>query len=378
MLLEENDIRKIVLECVRKILNEGISDITYHFTSIHSCIKILTKNAFFLTLSSNQSDSYDNKRLFYLSTQRGRNKNLGYAGHYSGCVRIQLNGNVLMQNYAGKPVDYWGASMGKQSYYKQDRDYPQSFATKQTHHNFEMEDRLLSYQSVIENANKYITRIDVFIDPRLYKKEVAKKNNNTEYLNRIEQEIESDKYQAMAVYVLAKRLGIPVFVYTSLNDFNFMTENNINTEMEEIYHNDHNIKQEPDYRDKPLYKSAMKFKDRTTKLNIITALMSICFNTNYVRYIKGELPQETMQEIALVLKKFNLQRYTSSVLDELKKLRESFSELCHLLSSTVNLPLRKLNTEMDDDEANNIMMLGAYVLKKYNCTNFDSLAKQKP
>ncbi len=378
MLLKENDIRKIVFECVKKILDEGISDITYHFTSIQSCAKILTKNKFFLSLSSNKSDAYDNKRLFYLSTQRGRNKDIGYAGHYGTCVRIQLDGDALRQNYAGKPIDYWGVNLGKQSYYKQDDNYPMSFQTKQTHHNFEMEDRVFSYKPYIDNANKYITRIDVYIDPRQTKKDVANKNNNTEYMSRIEKEIDADKYQAMSVYMLGKRRGVPVFVYTNLNDFNFMTENNINTEIEELYQNDYNIQQEPDYRDKPLYKSSMEIRNHAVKLNVITALINVCFDINYVKYTNRGIPQNIIQEIALLLKRFNLQGYTSSVLNELKKSSESYSELCHLLSSTVNLPIRRLNTEIGDDESNDIMMLAAYVLKKHGCTNFDDLAKQKP
>jgi hypothetical protein len=241
-----------------------------------------------------------------------------------------------------------------------------------------MEDRIFSYKPVIENANKYITRIDVFINPQQSKKDVAVKNNNTEYMNRIEKEIDADKYQAMSIYILGKRNRIPVHVYTNLNDFNFMTENDINTEMQERYENDYKMIQEPNNSDKVLNKSWDEIRNRTTKLNIIAALMNICFDTNTIKYVNGTIPQNIIQQIALILKRFNLQGYTAQVINELKKSRDNFNELCHLLSSTVNLPIRKLNTEIGDDESNNIMMLAAYVLKKYNCTNFDTLARQKP
>lgn len=52
------------------------------------------------------------RNCFYLSTQRSRNKELGYAGHLGSCVRIQLDGKKIMEKYSGKPIDYWGASMG--------------------------------------------------------------------------------------------------------------------------------------------------------------------------------------------------------------------------------------------------------------------------
>ena len=99
MNFSQEDIKQMVSECVKKILSEGISNITYHFTSLESCIDILKLNSFNLTMSSNKSDTYDNKKLFYLSTQRSRNKELGYAGHLGSCVRIQLDGKKIMEKY---------------------------------------------------------------------------------------------------------------------------------------------------------------------------------------------------------------------------------------------------------------------------------------
>ena len=48
--IDLNDIKQMVSECVKKILSEGISNITYHFTSLESCIDILKLNSFNLTI----------------------------------------------------------------------------------------------------------------------------------------------------------------------------------------------------------------------------------------------------------------------------------------------------------------------------------------
>lgn len=67
----QEDIKQMVSECVKKILSEGISNITYHFTSLESCIDILKLNSFNLTMSSNKSDVYDNKKLFlFINTKK--------------------------------------------------------------------------------------------------------------------------------------------------------------------------------------------------------------------------------------------------------------------------------------------------------------------
>ena len=147
--ITEAQLGNIIKERLKKVLNEGISDTTYHFTSLESCVYILKNNSFNLTMSSNRSDAYDNKRLFYLSTQRGRSKDIGYAGHLRSCVRIQLDGNALRTKYAGKPIDYWGASMGKQIYYNDDISTKGMTSAKQHHPNFEMEDRIFSYEPTI-------------------------------------------------------------------------------------------------------------------------------------------------------------------------------------------------------------------------------------
>lgn len=40
-------------------------------------------------------------------------------------------------------------------------------------------------------------------------------------------------------------------------------------------------------------------------------------------------------------------------------------------------PIRKLNTEIpNNDDSNRIMRLGAYILRKYKCSNFNDLSRK--
>lgn len=351
--ITEAQLGNIIKECLKKVLNEGISDTTYHFTSLGSCADILKSNSFNLTMSSNRSDAYDNKRLFYLSTQRGRSKDIGYASHLSSCVRIQLDGNALRTKYAGKPIDYWGDSMGKQVYYDDDIYGKGMTSTKQHHPNFEMEDRIFSYEPTIDNAAKYINRIDVYIKTD---------TNDTERLN-------SEKETAVIIWALGKRNEIPVYIYGSLKDFDFMTDNTMNNEIEQLYKDDFHAKTERDYSDQPLYRAYKDISHKNTYVTILLHLLNVLSN--------GEIFKKDKNAFALVsntLQKFGLEQYRPSVMSELKRSRGyDFNESCELLAHTSNVPIKKLNTEHPYEDSNRIMRLGAWILKNKGVSNFDQL-----
>lgn len=356
MKIDLNDIKQMVSECVKKILSEGISTTTYHFTSLQSCIDILRLNSFNLTLSSNKSDAYDNKRLFYLSTQRSRNKELGYAGHLGSCVRIQLDGKKIMEKYTGKPIDYW-ASMGKQSYYNPEYDstYGKGFGrVKQTHHNFEMEDRIFSYEPTIQNASSYINRIDVYIDG-------------------LQNRINIEKDYAISIYVLSVRNDIPVYIYNNLKDFNMMTNNVINNEIKDLYKNDFHARKEMEYKDYDRYKISKDFQVQNKNVEILKHVLNVLSN--------GKIFDGSNDSYALInktLKQFGLEKYVAPVINDIKKSwGSSFEESCGLLSNTINTPIRKLNTDHPSEESNRIMKLGVYVLRKHKVSNFDDLRRKQ-
>ena len=347
------EINEIVSECVKKILLERISAISYHFTSLYSCINILKNNEFRLTLSSNYSDSYDKKRLFYLSTQRSANKDLGYANKLGSCVRIQLDGDIINQNYHGKPIDYW---KDKQLYYSHDYEscYGKGFSnSKKYHTSFEMEDRIFSYNPTIENASKYIKRIDVLLSDM--RKDL----------------IDRERDEAITIYMLCRRDGINANIYNNLKDFNFMTDNNINDEIKKEY-DDGNIYINTNFTNSERYKISHEiFSKNHQYITILEHLFNIL--TDGKIYNKS---QEIYSFIADTLEKFGLKQYITPLIKQLQKsYGTNYKESASLLSNTVNAPIRRLNHDFPDDEdSNRIMKFGSYVLKNKNASNFDEIS----
>lgn len=150
-----------------------------------------------------------NSKLFYLSTTRTKYQSFGYSRKFSdNAARIEFDGEKLNNDFSATLYSYWGSSMGKPTYLKNDdkgltRD-------KQEYVRDEAEDRLLSHQGVIEVAHKYIKRIDIIITDRSEK-------NRINYLN---------------VYnILRSRYRNIVFVYDNLEDFNKQNNNTINDQI---------------------------------------------------------------------------------------------------------------------------------------------------
>lgn len=145
----------------KKNLNESISSIVYHFTSIDACIDILESNKFFLTLSyGNEDEKGRDDRLFYMSTTRQANGYLGYQNYMDYSTRICLDGDKLNNNYKGTPFNYF-KKQGKQ---KHIGSKLHDFSYQQRSSFDESEDRIWSYSPTINNAKKYIKEIDVYTD----------------------------------------------------------------------------------------------------------------------------------------------------------------------------------------------------------------------
>ena len=185
----------------RQLVNEGLSQLLYHFTSIRAAFNICNENTiYFQSAYAKEADNYDNKRKFYLSCTRIFNSHVGYSNKFNfgeGGVRITLDGNKLAQRYKGKQVNYWGGGVftDKYTYYnhlpkdyedlkkRHDWDIIRLKGEKggvdpseeeieqylrynfdrnaQTHTSNESEDRILSYEPLLSNASNYIISIDV-------------------------------------------------------------------------------------------------------------------------------------------------------------------------------------------------------------------------
>ena len=179
MTINEHDIKKMVTECV-SLLMERNMDTLYHFVCIDSLLHILKTNRFDL------NDCGDGT--YYMSTTRNRNSVQGYpfmqsdysqgggsyhnAGFGGIICRLELDGELLRRYGKMGPFDYiydegdvpdenGGYLNGKQdamTYFGDSEEmYHQPFS--------QGEERLVSKQKSIPNANRIIRRIDVYVDP---------------------------------------------------------------------------------------------------------------------------------------------------------------------------------------------------------------------
>lgn len=258
-----NILNNLIKESLDKFLiKEALSSKVYHFTSIKSAFNILKTNEMFCQSSlATSADDYSDKYKFYVSFTRVKSPKEGF-GYNSykrkSFARIEFDGDKLNNNFNGRPVDYWNndSLTNKRKYmkdvtnqkayryvpydgndnvdakdmdgvYKYDFKYPRedsplyaSFDGKIykkeqiipddiQHHVFnEIEDRIQTNKPIIENINKYITRVDILID------------RDSENKDDI---------------VYARNLSFSkwVFVYDNMNDFIMQNENTVNKEIQD-------------------------------------------------------------------------------------------------------------------------------------------------
>lgn len=171
----------------KKIIQEGLSPVVYHYTYIANLVKICQSNEFKLSIGFASSDesSLNRGRLYYMSTTRSRSD-----GWTKGNVRIVLDGTTLNRNYKAFPVSFFKATLNKSN---------------------EMEDRIVNDHPIIKYPHKYITEVH----------------------------IESDTIPPV-VYNYFNKYGIPIFLYADRSSFlgsrrgNPATKNNISSDIEDI------------------------------------------------------------------------------------------------------------------------------------------------
>jgi hypothetical protein len=192
------------MKSLKTFLAEGISPIVYHFTQVRNAADILVSNKFKLTATAQPSDDLAGKKratLFFLSTTRSK------IGHYTEInlegVVLTLDGRKLMNNYSGKPVDYWGRDF---------RNVDQKIN--------EMEDRIWHTKQTIPNASKYIKSIHVLVRverEKLHNFERARGHTeNTTGLpvgTEIRWSSDFAKREMRRVWMQAKKRGIPIYFY---------------------------------------------------------------------------------------------------------------------------------------------------------------------
>jgi len=352
------------------LIQEGISDKLYHFTSINKVLKILKYNVIPLTTAIGGADAkYINKHnLFYLCCQRSKNCKVGFA--YSNAqkayikqgikkivssIRIELDGYQLKADgYNGRPLDYWGEVNGKRSeigydaFVKQIPKYvgklptPQEVLDIQKHNRyFEMEDRIESTKPFIKNASKYIKRIDILDVGGI----------TLEYSDCIH---------------LGKQIGIPVYVYKNIEDFNMQNDKFVKRKYKYVadeYEIDvDDFVEQVKYTISPyvaLYVDSFKLLNRTDK----------------------------EQKAREIINKFNLNKFIDekAFFDIVHKSTNKIFELENDLNSRTNfvkfltreyMSNYTPSKEITFDDISNVLKFINYVLKLYKVKNIDELLKK--
>ncbi len=143
--------KKYIKKLLREsLLSEAASPVLYHFTWERSLSNILKTNKLYLTSSvGSRANEYGNKP-YYISFSRSKSIKQGYGTKFTnpGSIRIRVDGNKLNHNYKTISIDYWQ--------YPREKGFMGGSGD-------EMEDRVVSDNDVIDNANKYIESIDIFL-----------------------------------------------------------------------------------------------------------------------------------------------------------------------------------------------------------------------
>lgn len=171
---------KKLVKLYEDLLNEGGTDILYHFTYSTKLINILNLNKFFLTGSISTKAEETKGKLYFMSFSRSKSTEHGYGTKFKNpkSVRIKVNGQKLGHNHKIMPIDYW--------------QYPRTPEFMNQKIGDEMEDRVVSDNDEIPNANKYIISIDIFVDKEGVQSELITK---------------------------AKELGIQLYFFNNEKDF---------------------------------------------------------------------------------------------------------------------------------------------------------------
>lgn len=354
------------------LINEGISDKLYHFTDVSKVKRILKYNILSLTSAISGADATYVKKhnLFYLCCQRSKNCKIGYGYSKAGkeivrqgegrfnktiteSVRIELDGYQLKADgYNGRPVDYWAPEKQKQIGYDNFLKQLPSISQMPTPNEvldyqknnqyFEMEDRIETDEPFIKNASKYIKRIDIL-------------------------DVKGMSFTYSDLIHMGEKIGIPVFVYKNINDYNMQNNKYINRK----------FKFDSDEEDEV---------DAIHYINSIGNYLS-AYITLYVNYFKLLKQTEKKQKAEEIIDKFNLNKFitpqifsdiiyhsTNKLLDVEISLRNGgnfFKFLTREYFMTYSA-----SKKVTFDDISNVLKFINYVFKLYKVKNLDELFRK--
>lgn len=297
------------------MLTEGLSQILYHFTSIQNGFEICKSDVIYLQSAyAKDADNYDKYRKFYLSCTRIRSARFGYSSKFMhGGARIVMDGDLLSQTLKGRQVNYWGGGVfnDKFKYYEtmpQDTEtqerkrqanmryykamHPEAtqqeiedYVSKhfdqerQFHTGNESEDRIFSYQPLIQNAHRVIKSIDFFM-PDL--------DNNEEFKEIAVSLTRTNLRSLVRIFITEKDFnnphGKPIDIWKKIEEWGY-----------------------------PQYKYNGNMRDEIPKQDLLKTVLLFIVSGN--QNFEGK---KFGQQVAELLNKYNLSEYTS-IIGEIKQ-----------------------------------------------------------
>lgn len=291
------------------MLTEGFVNLEYHFTTLQNLLSMCREDMIALSpMVNSNSNNSDRKRKFFLSLTRIRDGRVGYS--MNGNVRITLDGRKLRDSFKGQSFNYWGGNVfdNKHTYYRRMDDagdeaarrksaevefgrsgkgldfnefYKRNFNPKmQQHSGNESEDRLLSRNSVIDDAHRYVLSVDVLLETY----------------------DDTEKYYAMQVYRYKDRYNIRFF--DSKEEFNRPNGKDVNDKIQELYVNGEVTRQ-----------ASWDTPGRVDcSIGDILALMSLTWNE-----------KDVPLKIKEMLSKYGLQKYQKNMSSYINRCKNTYS-----------------------------------------------------
>lgn len=170
---------KLYEEFLGDSINEGLSSVLYHATSLIGAESILRQDRFQLAnIVATKAERRLQKEFYFISFARSLTSEFIRFLHPStGDVIFKIDGDSLSKNYKGSPVNYWSGTSKR-----------------------ELEDRLVLDTPIIEGAKRFIQEIYIY---------VGGKDSN----NEIGLLSESEQSFIRKIVISAKKSDIPVFIY---------------------------------------------------------------------------------------------------------------------------------------------------------------------
>lgn len=171
-----------LITILEDIINEGSSDILYHYVDPKYILEIIENNRLntIAAMGSDADYKINKNKFYYLSTTRSRS-----SGYRKSFGKLVLDGRKLKQKYAITPVDYWALS-------KSDKQDKSSYLN--AINSLEQEDRIITDKSSIPNAINYILEVHIFMGD--YPSKTIKK-----------------------IILLCEKFGIQLFLYNKIPNF---------------------------------------------------------------------------------------------------------------------------------------------------------------